>query len=973
MGRNKSLFESSRIRVGHQTQTARSGHHVESQAGAGLRTIHGGAAANKDLSKVEIKTGINNLARKKSKTLNEYKDEEREKQLEQAYEAQERMGIQQDAAAKIKNIADNSRDAVKFDALSKYTPAMNGNRLIKSGQTQTARSGRHVDSQVRTGLKTAVRSGADSAFSAASREGGTGGEAVNTAYKVVKTAITGLETAGALSDIGVQAGAGLVRSAPAIGRGAFVFGSATFRIVKGGVQTAVKIRGGEIKMSREELTKLRNMALHKVVNTRAFTNILVNMNAAGGKIRSAADKTVFEIHRAKQNLRIMRGVLNGSVKARITKEQLALLGARYARFMGKNALVGLKSTYNFVKHAPKIVSGISGAGLAAMDVTGDMGGDAGHTIKVGARSAKYTFTVVKTTPKVATKAAKGVITSVKRTKTAVTNIRAAVRLIREQGLKNAAKTAASNAKKALAQGIMEAARKTAEAAANALYKAASRVVLPLLLVLTIIVMAAGAGAGAAGSISAIFGGSFNFAGQTEDTDAMEYLKAEIDKRRGKFAELAAYAAISDLSGRVHFVRFFMKEHRDTPFYEASRPVFPEEAEPEEIAEITSAKKAEIKEQILSGIPSAEALAKLFYPVFQTVILRDYNLEPTEEQLQALLDNMWNITVSRRTEGMPTEWCKGYGHTRVPEDDPEEPEFDDNPDITSPLGGVPDWATRNRQIHCNVIHASGFCPNWREGDHGEYYICPGHCCYEYVVRHDDGSREIIRECGGYTQCLGHRVEGVVVSVEGFYALLNTYFYQPIENLSASENPDDQIKLADLQDYLEICLEQLNIMYDVTGAEGGNVDLSTVAFIDGDRAGNTEIVNRALAFVGQAGGQPFWSYMGYSSCVEWCACFVSFVAGQTGYSPDKIPRTASTKEGAKWFKDRGEWQSGGFSPSPGDIIFFDWNGDGAPNHVGIVVGTDGAMVYTIEGNSGDVVRTRAYPVGGGIILGYGLPSY
>ena len=49
-----------------------------------------------------------------------------------------------------------------------------------------------------------------------------------------------------------------------------------------------------------------------------------------------------------------------------------------------------------------------------------------------------------------------------------------------------------------------------------------------------------------------------------------------------------------------------------------------------------------------------------------------------------------------------------------------------------------------------------------------------------------------------------------------------------------------------------------------------------------------------------------------------------------------------------------------PSPGAIIFFDWDHDGTSDHVGIVEKCEGGRVYTIEGNSSDQVRQRNYAV-------------
>lgn len=64
---------------------------------------------------------------------------------------------------------------------------------------------------------------------------------------------------------------------------------------------------------------------------------------------------------------------------------------------------------------------------------------------------------------------------------------------------------------------------------------------------------------------------------------------------------------------------------------------------------------------------------------------------------------------------------------------------------------------------------------------------------------------------------------------------------------------------------------------------------------------------------------------------------------------------------------------YPPAPGDIVFFDWDGDGVSDHVGIVESCDGSTVRTIEGNSDDACRRSAYGVGSPFIMGYGACSF
>ena len=136
------------------------------------------------------------------------------------------------------------------------------------------------------------------------------------------------------------------------------------------------------------------------------------------------------------------------------------------------------------------------------------------------------------------------------------------------------------------------------------------------------------------------------------------------------------------------------------------------------------------------------------------------------------------------------------------------------------------------------------------------------------------------------------------------------------------------------------------------------------------GNQQIVSVAMGQIGNSGGQKFWSWYGFDSRVEWCACFVSWCADQSGLiESGNVPKFSLCSEGVTWFQGKNKWQSGGTTPSAGMIIFFDWNHDGTSDHVGIVEKCEGGRVYTIEGNSSDQVRQRTYAVDYGAIMGYG----
>ena len=155
-------------------------------------------------------------------------------------------------------------------------------------------------------------------------------------------------------------------------------------------------------------------------------------------------------------------------------------------------------------------------------------------------------------------------------------------------------------------------------------------------------------------------------------------------------------------------------------------------------------------------------------------------------------------------------------------------------------------------------------------------------------------------------------------------------------------------------------------------GASEDLSGVQLVNGTRPGNTAVVDLAKRQVGNVGGRPYWSWYGFNSRVEWCACFVSWCYNQAGKSEPRFAGCQS--QGVPWFQSRGQWGARGYENiAPGDAIFFDWDGDGSADHVGLVIGTDGERVYTVEGNSGDACKIKSYPVNYSCIKGYGLMNW
>jgi len=96
------------------------------------------------------------------------------------------------------------------------------------------------------------------------------------------------------------------------------------------------------------------------------------------------------------------------------------------------------------------------------------------------------------------------------------------------------------------------------------------------------------------------------------------------------------------------------------------------------------------------------------------------------------------------------------------------------------------------------------------------------------------------------------------------------------------------------------------------------------IYGSSIGSNDIVVVAIAQIGNVGGQPYWSWYGFESRVEWCACWVSWCANECGYiEAGIIPKFAGCVNGVNWFKACDLWRDRGFIPK-GRRYYFLWLG-------------------------------------------------
>ena len=221
---------------------------------------------------------------------------------------------------------------------------------------------------------------------------------------------------------------------------------------------------------------------------------------------------------------------------------------------------------------------------------------------------------------------------------------------------------------------------------------------------------------------------------------------------------------------------------------------------------------------------------------------------------------------------------------------------------------------------------------------------------------------------------------VNKVENSGALKRNTLEEAMQELKFNE---DQIETAeDLfeADSWELFDTDEEYAYDIK-ATAVSSEFTGIEFITSDRPSGQAIINHAMTQLGQVGGEPYWRYYGLNHRAAWCAMFVHWTMNTepTGAGWN-YPTDAMTGNNAycptlvTWFKRSKRWADRGFTNLvPGDVIFFDWGQDGCSDHVGLVVGRDENYVYTIEGNSDDMVRTKQYGINSPKIQGYGLMQY
>lgn len=166
---------------------------------------------------------------------------------------------------------------------------------------------------------------------------------------------------------------------------------------------------------------------------------------------------------------------------------------------------------------------------------------------------------------------------------------------------------------------------------------------------------------------------------------------------------------------------------------------------------------------------------------------------------------------------------------------------------------------------------------------------------------------------------------------------------------------------IEDVLRVAAEEIGYM-----EKASNKDLDSKT----DNAGNGNYTKYA---------RDLWDadphfYQGPKNGYDWCTVFVDWcIYVATGRDSSYAqaakfytgPYGAGCEFAANYYKAAGAWYP---TPKPGDQVIF-----GDFSHTGLVEKVENGRVYTIEGNSNNMVRRKNYTLNDSYITGYGRPRY
>ncbi len=142
---------------------------------------------------------------------------------------------------------------------------------------------------------------------------------------------------------------------------------------------------------------------------------------------------------------------------------------------------------------------------------------------------------------------------------------------------------------------------------------------------------------------------------------------------------------------------------------------------------------------------------------------------------------------------------------------------------------------------------------------------------------------------------------------------------------------------------------------------------------ESARNVEVTERGDGSYEIHGYTRYGAFVGLPYCDNWSAAFASFCLHYSGMDENGALRDTECGEMQRRMEDAGVFSgTDAHSTQPGDLVFFDRDGNGIADSIGIVTNAGAAYIEAIEGNSNEKVEKNRISLSDGTILGYGAPA-
>ncbi len=558
-------------------------------------------------------------------------------------------------------------------------------------------------------------------------------------------------------------------------KGVYQVGKSTVRVISTVDKTATRFMIGELKLNAETLKDFKYFTLDKSKQSAAVKKVVSKIQSTKQAVRNFKSTASTAKRYTANTVKFVDAVLTGTVATRFTKDELKKAAVIIGRNTGVVASKGAKGLLKTSKGAISISGGAANVIGDALNKSDDTGVQA---LSMGIKTAQNLPGVSRTTGKILTKGAKTIKTATTGTIKTTKNVVKTVKYARANGTKQAARKVSEKA----VQAVAKAGHSVVTALLSLVQKLSIKVLLPVILICAVVAAISSAVSAPINVVLNMFGGIITFFfGDGSDTSITvemnvdDYIAEAIDERSVDFSSNVIAEAESYLisnGGNYHVVRIYKDDVLITG----------------------------TDEEIMGSLQSLDGISSIIKPIFNTLVFSRHDMQPSQDEASAIIDELWGETLTIETEKLDDEYC----------------------------GNIHEM--------CGIRHAAASCPNSDTGTHSQHtctrcdyysYHCDGHssphtdtcadkCDDLHLIFHTYSEQRQINEnssfgCSGYTECKGHKALAVHVKTNNINVIMKKYFLVPIAELEgkAQLTEAEKNKLSSLKSNYDICLTYISV--------------------------------------------------------------------------------------------------------------------------------------------------------------------